>query len=312
MARRDAGAAGSLARHARNRLHAALGEPAPGLLLEGDGNELFVYRGQAGDGADSARDAPAIPGRDTDRATPAAAGPVLRWRVGLRLAVFLGILAVLAGAWFWWQAASARPEILPLSGISTGGTAPAEPVGTAVAESAETGDQAGTDEPSGNAVPAGAVVVHVAGAVASPGVVRLAAESRVHDAISAAGGGVPGADLNRLNLALVVQDGQKIHVPREGEEETAIRPGAAGQDGSTQGVAGLGGEGGGTPGEAKVNLNTAGVEELDALPKVGPVLAQRIVDWRKEHGKFSSVEELDAVDGVGPKMLEALLPLVTV
>ena len=62
----------------------------------------------------------------------------------------------------------------------------------------------------------------------------------------------------------------------------------------------------------KVNLNTAGVEELDALPKVGPVLAQRIVDWRKEHGLFKSVEELDAVDGVGPKMLETLLPLVGV
>ena len=59
-----------------------------------------------------------------------------------------------------------------------------------------------------------------------------------------------------------------------------------------------------------VNLNTASVEELDALPKVGPVLAQRIVDWRKEHGLFKSVEELDAVDGVGPKMLETLLPLV--
>ena len=61
-----------------------------------------------------------------------------------------------------------------------------------------------------------------------------------------------------------------------------------------------------------MNLNSAGAEELAELPKVGPVLAQRIVDWRKEHGPFKTVEEVDAVDGVGPKMLEALLPLVTV
>ena len=76
------------------------------------------------------------------------------------------------------------------------------------------------------------------------------------------------------------------------------------------GDGGGGDGGGGAPAGGKINLNTAGVEELDALPKVGPVLAQRIVDWRKEHGRFKSVEELDAVDGVGPKMLETLLPLV--
>jgi competence protein ComEA len=75
--------------------------------------------------------------------------------------------------------------------------------------------------------------------------------------------------------------------------------------------AGAGGAAG-TPADSKININTAEAAELDALPKVGPVLAQRIVDWRKEHGAFKSIEELDAVDGVGPKMLEALLPLVTV
>jgi competence protein ComEA len=83
-------------------------------------------------------------------------------------------------------------------------------------------------------------------------------------------------------------------------------------------ASGTGSFGGGQPGAlpgapgGKVNLNTADAAALDTLPKVGPVLAQRIVDWRKEHGPFKSVEELDAVDGVGPKMLEALLPLVTV
>jgi competence protein ComEA len=150
------------------------------------------------------------------------------------------------------------------------------------------------------------VVVHVAGAVLRPGVVQLPAGSRVHDAIAAAGGGSPGADTDSLNLAAVVEDGQKIHVPQQGEPVpgNTVEPGMAKtgpvQDGSE-----------GTP-ASKVNLNTAGVEELDGLPKVGPVLAQRIVDWRKEHGPFKTVEELDAIDGVGPKMLEALLPLVTI
>jgi competence protein ComEA len=225
-------------------------------------------------------------------------GPALRWRVGQRLAVLLGVLSVAAGAWFWWQAASGRPEILPLSGTSPG---------SPVAESAPAGEQAAggateaAREASGSGS-SGSVVVHVAGAVARPGVVQLPAGSRVHEAVAAAGGGTPGADLNRLNLALAVEDGQKIHVPLEGEEGPA-----AGQEGEAQGAGG-----GGTSADGKVNLNTAGVEELDALPKVGPVLAQRIVDWRKEHGAFRNVEELDAVDGVGPKMLEALLPLVTV
>lgn len=147
------------------------------------------------------------------------------------------------------------------------------------------------------------VVIHVAGAVAVPGVVQLPAGSRVHQAIAEAGGATPSADLNRLNLAAVLADGQKLYVPVPGESTPVELPGspAAGQaSGAAAGSAGAG----------KVNLNTASVEELDALPKVGPVLAQRIVDWRKEHGPFKSVEELDAVDGVGPKMLETLLPLV--
>ncbi|BAS09103.1 comE operon protein 1 [Arthrobacter sp. Hiyo4] len=135
---------------------------------------------------------------------------------------------------------------------------------------------------------------------------QLPAGSRVHEAVAAAGGGTPTADLNRLNLAAVLTDGQKLYVPQVGEEIPAGSSGSAGAGGEGEGGDGTESTGG------KVNLNTAGVEELDALPKVGPVLAQRIVDWRKEHGPFTSIEELDAVDGVGPKMLETLLPLVVV
>ncbi|SEQ63463.1 ComEA family DNA-binding protein [Arthrobacter sp. OV608] len=305
MSRRDAGAAGQQARHARNRLEATLGTSTGGLLVEEDGH-AFEYRGTPGPdaGADTVGGASHTQAHD--------AGPAIRWRLGLRLAVLLGILAVAGGAWFWWQAASGRPEILPLSGVGPETTAK-------TGEDAASGEDGGGGSRAGpspgapadalpgaqESAPAGTVVVHVAGAVVRPGVVQLPAGSRVHDAVAAAGGGGPGADLDRLNLAAAVEDGQKIHVPRQGE----VVPGSAGEAGapdagdSTDGRAAAG---------SKVNLNTAGVEELDGLPKVGPVLAQRIVDWRKEHGPFKAVEELDAIDGVGPKMLEALLPLVTI
>lgn len=308
MSRRDAGAAGHSARHARNRLQAALGDAPSGLLLDANGDQPFEYRGAGGRDSDAAGTAlPGESGQDADTASTGL-GPALRWRLGSRLAVLLGILAVAAAAWFWWQAATGRPEILPLSGVS-----PSDPAAGPSAEAAAAGNEGGGGSGPGvedaAAETAAAVVVHVAGAVTSPGVVQLRAGSRVHEAITAAGGAVPGADLGRLNLAVVVEDGQKILVPREGEELPAAGTGGgAPQPGGSEADAGNAGN----PAGEKINLNTASMEELDMLPKVGPVLAQRIVDWRKEHGAFKSVEELDAVDGVGPKMLEALLPLVTV
>ncbi|CCQ46008.1 competence ComEA helix-hairpin-helix repeat region domain protein [Pseudarthrobacter siccitolerans] len=306
MSRRDAGAAGQQARHARNRLQATLGSNPRGLLLDADGQPAFEYRGgQDPDGGANRGGIDSAPLHDV--------GPAIRWRLGLRLAVLLGILAVAAGAWFWWQAASGRPEILPLSGVSPETTAGTGENGLTNADNgggSRAGPESGTsaETPSGaqESSVAGTVVVHVAGAVLRPGVVQLPAGSRVHDALAAAGGGTPGADPDRLNLAAVVEDGQKIHVPLQG----APLPDGAGEAGDSD--AGGASEGSAGTSGSKVNLNTAGVEELDGLPKVGPVLAQRIVDWRKEHGPFKAVEELDAIDGVGPKMLEALLPLVTV
>ncbi|MHC6230844.1 ComEA family DNA-binding protein [Arthrobacter sp. MMS24-T111] len=219
------------------------------------------------------------------------------------MAVLLAAAALAAGAWFWWQAAAAAPDVLPLGGTGT------EAVRTSEATAAgAAGDGRPAPEDSGRAFPSGGlVVVHVAGAVGAPGVVRLPQGSRVDDAIAAAGGPAAGAAVDRLNLALVLEDGQKIYVPTPGESLPAAS-GTGTVDSQEPGTT----PPGSTQAGGKINLNTASVAELDTLPKVGPVLAQRIVDWRKDHGPFKSVEELDAVDGVGPKMLESLLPLVTV
>jgi competence protein ComEA len=297
MSRRDAGARES-GRHARERLQSTLGEGA-GLLTDGDG-KIFEYDLGAHGSADAlpesvVQDAPGT----------GAVRPALRWRVGLPVAALIAALAVLGGVWFWVQVAAGEPQTVPLSDGSPQQYGPAG--------DAESSPGQGTDRAEPSGVPAGGsqtgtVVVHVAGAVAVPGVVQLPAGSRVHQAIAEAGGAMPSADLNRLNLAALLADGQKLYVPLPGESLPAEFPGsdAAGQDPGTGTGTGTG------AGAGKVNLNTASVEDLDALPKVGPVLAQRIVDWRKEHGPFKSVEELDAVDGVGPKMLETLLPLVGV
>src|SRR6478735_5220327 len=288
MSRRDAGAARQQARHARDRLQAALGEAPAGLLEDGGGAGGFEYRGAGGaDGTET--------GSNTQAGS--AEAPSLRWRIGLRVALLLGALAVAAGAWFWWQAGLASPEVLPLSGASSDGRR--------AGEAGADPDRTPPADPAG-----GLVVVHVAGSVATPGVIRLQQGSRVDDAIAAAGGAAQDADVNRLNLALVVEDGQKIYVPQRGEPLPAGPDGAGAEDPGPGSAGPAGGQSGAHGG--KVNLNTADAAELDTLPKVGPVLAQRIVDWRKDHGPFKSIEELDAVDGVGPKMLEALLPLVTV
>ncbi|GAA3623993.1 hypothetical protein GCM10022223_46260 [Kineosporia mesophila] len=160
--------------------------------------------------------------------------------------------------------------------------------------------------PAPSAVGAGGAVpsrVHVVGQVRHPGVVSLGADARVQDAIEAAGGAAGQADLNRINLARKVVDGERILVPKPGQkvpDEVSVPP-----------VSGAAPSGGGAPG-TPVDLNTATVGELDALPGVGPVLAGRIVEWRQANGRFTTVDDLNEVSGIGDSTMEKLRPMVRV
>jgi len=145
----------------------------------------------------------------------------------------------------------------------------------------------------------GEVIVDVAGAVARPGVVRLAGPGRVIDAIAAAGGAATDADLNQVNLAAKVNDGDRIYVPRRGESPPPP-PTAGGSSGTPAAQAG------------PVDLNSATPEQLDALPGVGPATAKAIVEYRTRHGRFRTVDDLLSVPGIGPAKLANLKPLVRV
>jgi len=150
------------------------------------------------------------------------------------------------------------------------------------------------------------LVVYVCGAVRRPGVYHLAGGARVADLLAAAGGAAARAELQAVNLAARLIDGQQVVVPERGAGGVAAAPAAAGA--ATSGSAGAG-SGAAT---APVNLNTATAEELDALPGVGPATAQKIIDYRTANGGFKSVDDLKNVAGIGDAKFATLQPLVTV
>jgi competence protein ComEA len=138
------------------------------------------------------------------------------------------------------------------------------------------------------------VVVDVTGAVRKPGLYRLPPGSRVADALATAGGATGQAAVDQVNLAAPVADGEQIVVPVRPAGGAAAAPSAPA----------------GTPAAGPVSLNGATLEQLDALPGIGPVTAQKIVDYRARHGAFHSVDELDAISGIGPAKLDQLRGLV--
>ncbi|MDG9678964.1 helix-hairpin-helix domain-containing protein [Micromonospora sp. DH14] len=197
-------------------------------------------------------------------------------RRGVRaLAVVAAVVVVGAAGWAW----QARPQ--------------SEPVAPLLSDAASA---APSDGPSASG--SGEVVVAVAGKVRKPGLVRLPAGSRLADAVQAAGGALPGVDVALLNPARKVTDGELIVV---GVTPPPVPGGAAGPA-----------AGGAAPAAGPLNLNTATLAQLDALPGVGPVLAQRILAHRDQHGGFRSVGDLRQVDGIGDARYEQLKDLVTV
>ncbi|UFU01762.1 helix-hairpin-helix domain-containing protein [Ruania suaedae] len=141
-----------------------------------------------------------------------------------------------------------------------------------------------SSEPAGTG--AATVVVHVAGAVREPGVVNVPEGTRVAEVIDVAGGAAEGADLDAINLASTVTDGQQVYVPQQGE---AARP-----------------EPGTTPASSTIDVNTADAATLEQLPGIGPALAAEIIGWREQNGPFATVEDLLQVSGIGPATLERL------
>lgn len=183
--------------------------------------------------------------------------------------VAIALVALLAGL-YWYRSALG------------GEAAPLEQEVLDPPASSETADQTATDE----------IVVHVSGAVARPGVLRLAPLSRVADAVEAAGGPVADADLDQLNLAAPLGDGERVHVPVEGET-LPVDPAASGAP------------------TGPLNVNSASAAALETLPGIGPAIAQAIVAARSDH-RFETVDDLLRVRGIGPSKLEELRPLVTV
>ena len=199
---------------------------------------------------------------------------------GTTMAALIAVIVLIAAVGVWRHAAT-REHSQALAQSSSeraeSGSAPVE-AGPSPHAPASAGDNA--DD----------VVVYVSGAVASPGVLTLPASSRVIDAITAAGGATPEADLESINLARILVDGEQIRVGVVGESPPSASAGT------------------GTAAQACVRLASATETELQTLPGIGPALAQRIISYRATHPRLTSVEELDDVPGIGPSLIEKIRP----
>ncbi len=210
--------------------------------------------------------------RLAEAAVAVAEQPARRWAVSWRAAVAGAVALAVVAGVVVLRTLSGAPEVLVSTASAPAGGTVAAESGTTAAPSPDT------------------ITVHVVGAVRHPGVVTVPSGSRAVDAVAAAGGAAEDADLAGVNLARPLSDGEQVVVPAAGDPSVPA---------------------GGSAGGA-LDLNSADAGALEALPRIGPVLAERIVAWRTEHGRFSSVAELAEVPGIGPTLLAALDGLVRV
>ena len=212
------------------------------------------------------------------------------WRGDPRLGIAALLVVALVAGVVWYRLGVSS------SSADSGGGAPAPATVPVAPRSGPAGATTTTSGPSED------VTVHVAGAVARPGVYELDSDARVIDAVESAGGGVPEADLDRLNLAEKLVDGERVLVQKVGDPTAPAAVGvpAPSGTGSTGAPAG------------PVNVNAATQAELETLPGIGPALAQSIIAERDRRGGFRAVNELRSVRGIGDKRFADLEPLVTV
>lgn len=214
-------------------------------------------------------------------------GPRARWVAERRPAAAFIVTAIVAAGIAVAVTLASAPGVQPIAAPQIAATG--SPMMSDQSASAETGKTDGG---------APSIVVSVIGLVASPGLVTLPEGSRVADAVAACGGALPGTDLNTINLARVLSDGEQIPVGVPG-----VTPNLGTASGTSAPGSGL---------TTKVNINLAAADDLDALPGIGPVLAKRIVDFRAKNGKFKTVNDLGQVSGIGPTVLSNIKDLVTV
>lgn len=202
-------------------------------------------------------------------------------RQGLLLGLLCGLLVSVSGLW-WWNAASVPPAVIQRSsenGLDTEGQDAAQKSSVT-----PVGQSAGSTE----------IVVHLAGAVVQPGLLRLAVGSRLGEAIIVAGGETEDADLDHVNLAVTLQDGQRYYIPRIGE---------AAAEGATDGQ---------ISSDGKVNINLADAETLATLPQIGEVRAQAIIAYREKNGNYQKTEDIMQVAGIGESIYAAIADSITV
>lgn len=219
--------------------------------------------------------------------------------------IILVALGLAIGALLWWQGRTEGSLAWEVPGEAAAGQGPAEAAVAAGETGWESGSPASQVEGAATPAPEAALVVHVAGAVLQPGVYSLPPGSRVIDAVNAAGGVGTKADVDMVNLARTLVDGEQVYIPTR-EQTRGGGAAATGRAGTGAGAAAVG-----VVPTGKVNLNTATQVQLEALPGIGPALAARIIEHRTLNGPFLAPEELLGVSGIGEKKFAEIKDLVT-